>query len=383
MSWRGDVESVFRAALHACEPDRLAAEFARGYDFDRFEAVYVIGWGKAAARMAVGIERVPGLDIAGSLVLSTENRDGRINVRAASHPFAEQRNVVLTHEIQDLVLNVREDDLLVCLCSGGGSAMLCDPVVPLDEYNDAVRRMMRAGADIRELNAFRRAADRVKGGRLGAMCKGDILNLVVSDVIDGGLWDVASGPTVTDESGLDGAGIAGKYGLSETLRTRLLKKRPVFDAESHILADNRTAVLAALGKADALGLDISIRDRPYTGEAAAVGELLLEEAGEHEYYLAGGEATVTVSGDGVGGRNQHLCLGLHEASCDCFSAGTDGMDGTSKAAGAFLDDRSRADDWKDFYDNADSATFFARSNSQLITGATGTNVCDITILKKH
>jgi glycerate-2-kinase len=128
---------------------------------------------------------------------------------------------------------------------------------------------------------------------------------------------------------------------------------------------------------------MGIRKNPYIGEAEAVGMMLLEEVGEHEYYLAGGESTVTVRGEGTGGRSQHLCLSLHDEPCDCFSAGTDGLDGSSDAAGAFLDADSRGDDWRDYFEAADSATFFARSRSQLITGATGTNVCDITILKKH
>ena len=312
MSWRVDVESVFGAALHACEPDRLVAEFGRGYDFGSYDKIFVVGWGKAAGQMVVGIERVPGLDVAGSLVLSTEDRDGRVNVRAASHPFSVERNVVLTHELESIVLQAGEDDLLVCLCSGGGSSMLCDPVLPLDDYNNANRKLMNAGADILELNAFRRSVSRVKGGKLGAMCKGSILNLAISDVVVGGLWDIASGPTVTDKSRITGHSVASRYGLSDEIMDRINDERIDVESESHLLADNGTAVAAAFGKAEELGLDIGFRKNPYIGEAEAVGRMLLEEAGEHEYYLAGGESTVTVKGEGTGGRSQHLCLSLHD-----------------------------------------------------------------------
>jgi glycerate-2-kinase len=333
--------------------------------------------------MALGAEAVLGDRVTEGLVLGLEDRSGRIEVRSVPHPYADSKTVELTEQVEELVGKVGEDDVLVCLVSGGGSAMLCDPVVPVHDLNTSIKKMMEAGADIGELNAFRRSVSNVKGGRLGEMCDGHIINLIISDVIGNSLYDIASGPTVEDTSGLSGRTVAEKYGFGEAVLEALDDTRPSLKSESHILADNGTAVRAAAEHGASLGLDIAVREEPYTGEAADVALQLFSEAPEKSYYLAGGESTVRVTNpEGIGGRSQHLCLALHDQPCYCFSAGTDGVDGNSTAAGAFLDEDSRAPDWKDFFDRLDSASFFARSNSQLKTGPTGTNVCDITIIRK-
>jgi glycerate-2-kinase len=384
LNWRIDVEEMYRAALEACEPYRLVKGYLDRHDLEGYGGVYVTGWGKCSARMALGAEAVLGDRVTEGLVLGLEDRSGRIDVRSVPHPYADSRTVELTENVEELVGKVGEDDVLVCLVSGGGSAMLCDPVVPVHNLNASIKTMMEAGADIGELNAFRRSVSNVKGGRLGGLCKGHILNLIISDVIGNSLFDIASGPTVEDTSGLSGRTVAEKYGLNEEILDALDDTRPSIENESHILADNSTAVRAAAEHGASLGLDIEVRNKPYTGEASDVAMQLLSEAPEGAYYIAGGEATVKVTNpDGVGGRSQHLCLSLHDHPCYCFSAGTDGVDGNSTAAGAYLDENSRASDWKDFLERFDSASFFARSNSQLKTGPTGTNVCDITIIKKH
>jgi glycerate-2-kinase len=380
--WRSEVEGMFQAALKACDPEALVKNFLMSYDFTRFKNVFVVGWGKASGGMARVLEEELVTNIEKALVLSIKDREGSIPVRAVPHPLPNERTIELTKEVEGIVQAVGPNDLLICLVSGGGSAMLCDPVIPLDALKQTVINLMMVGADIRELNAFRRSVSNVKGGRLGEMCRGHILNLMISDVIGGGLWDIASGPTVEDKSKLSGIEIAEKYGLPEKVLRLIDDDRPSVENESYILAENATAVKAAFEHGKSLGLDVFARKEPYTGKVKDIGRLLFEEARSREFYVAGGETTVTLMGPGIGGRNQHLCLSLHDEPCDCFSAGTDGIDGISDAAGAFLDEGSRSPDWKKYYERYDSASFFAKSNSQFKTGPTGTNVCDITILRK-
>lgn len=372
---------MYRAAVSFCDPKKLVKNFLSTYDLSSFNKIYVVGWGKASGNLAAGVEEFLETNIEEGLVLSNEDLDGRIKIRKVPHPLPDDRTIMLTDRVEDIVKKVEPIDLLICLVSGGGSAMLCDPRIPLEELNEAVTRLMVSGATIQELNAFRRSVSRVKGGRLGAKCRGQILNLIISDVIDGGPWDIASGPTVEDWSGMNGADIAEKYRLPENIIERLDDTRPVFESDSYILADNTMAMKAAFSEGKRLGLDVGAREQSYTGDVEETAMMLLAEAQDHDYYIAGGESTVVVVGAGTGGRNQHLCLSLHDEQCDCFSAGTDGIDGNSDAAGAFLDEGSRAPDWKKFYGSYDSASFFKRSNSQLITGPTGTNVCDLTIIR--
>jgi glycerate-2-kinase len=381
--WRSDVENIFKNVLEACNPLRLTNDFIKDSDFSHYNNIYVVGWGKASALMAVGLEITMGKKITDSLVLSIEDRDGYIKIRKVPHPLPDESTLAFTKELEGIVKKLDRKDLLICLVSGGGSAMLCDPTVPLDQYNSYMHTLMNAGAEIRELNAFRRSISNVKGGKLGAMCKGQILNLLINDVIEGGLWDIASGPTVEDKSGIAGIEVAKKYGLPISVLNDLDDDRPRLYADSYVLADNRKAVETAHQAGRALGIRTYPRSRSYTGPAGIAAKKLLKEAQGHDFYIAGGESTVEVKGDGLGGRNQHLCLTLHDDPCDCVSAGTDGIDGNSDAAGAFMDEGSRAPDWKDFYGRYDSASFFKRSNSQLITGLTGTNVCDITIIRSH
>lgn len=380
--FRSYCREMFSAAVEACEPKKLVEGFLKNYDISAFDKIYVVGWGKASAGMALGAESVLGRGIHKGMVLSGEDREGQIRIRSVPHPFPTEGTIELTGRVKAIVEAVNEDDLLISLVSGGGSAMLCDPTLTLGDLNDSISELMNAGAEIAEINAFRRSVSNVKGGRLGSNCRGHILNLVISDVIEGGLWDVASGPTVADESNIAGYDVGKRYGLSENVLASVLDFRPYIEAESYILADNSTAVQAAFECGRTLGLEVFARGESYTGPAQDVGLMLASEAAGREIYISGGESTVNIKGNGTGGRSQHLCLSLHDESVDCFSSGTDGIDGSSNAAGAFMDEGSRAEDWKRFYDSFDSASFFKRSNSQLITGPTGTNVCDLTILRR-
>ena len=391
------------------------------YDLSRFNNIIVIGAGKATASMAQAVEEVIGDKISdGLIVVKYEHTSPlkKIKQLEAGHPLPDEAGVKGTEEILRLLEGADEKTLVICLLSGGGSALLVSPSegITLNDKIETTRLLLSAGADIEGLNTVRKHLSKVKGGRLSEISyPATLITLMLSDVIGDRLDVIASGPTVPDNSTFkDAMDVIKKYNLVDKLPANvmiLLKqglrgdikdtpKEGLIKDRTFIIGNLKHALTAAKEKAVSMGYETEIISSELQGEARDVGRWLakrakgLKEAG---CLISGGETTVTVKGNGLGGRNQELALafaieieGLKGITM--LSAGTDGTDGPTDAAGAIVDGEtvSKAKtlglDPERYLNTNDSYNFFKRLDSltgerhHVITGPTGTNVMDIQII---
>jgi hydroxypyruvate reductase len=328
--------------------------------------------------------------------------------------------VAATADLVKLVEGAGLDDLVVCLISGGGSALLTLPAggITLQDVQVVTGLLLRAGATINELNAVRKHMSGVSGGQLARVAApARVLSLILSDVTGSPLDTIASGPTVPDPTTFaDALTVLERYGVMERVPVSVLDRLergvagevaetpkpgdPLFRKVTNLLvASNVLAVEAAAGKARTLGFNTSIVSTYLEGEARVVGQVLAGMAREVVEYgrplerpaclLFGGETTVTVRGQGIGGRNTELALSAALA-LDGLGAGvvvaslaTDGGDGVSPSAGGIVDGRTLVRgramglDAQASLDNNDSYTYLAALGDAIMTGPTGTNVNDI------
>jgi hydroxypyruvate reductase len=409
---------IFRAALEAADPlaavlrhlrfdGRTLIAGRRRYRMADFDRVQVIGAGKAGAAMARAVERVLGRRITGGIVNvpdETTAKARRIALKPASHPIPDERGVEGARSILELAGNAGPRDLLIAVISGGASALLPAPAPPLtlDAKQEITRELLRAGATIHELNTVRKHLSLIKGGQLAAVADpATMITLVLSDVIGDDLDVIGSGPTVGDRSTVEQASaVLRKYGVA--VPAGVLRETPVVTrAQNLIVGSNRLAMDAAARKAKELGYRTLVLSSCVDGEtrqiarmhAAIVKEILAagRPSRRPACLLSGGETTVAVRGNGKGGRNQEFVLAAAIALDEygpmtIFSAGTDGLDGPTDAAGAIADERTIARaqgmnlDARAFLENNDSYHFFERLDALVKTGPTGTNVMDVRIL---
>ena len=334
---------------------------------ERLDGALVIAFGKAAREMAEGASSV--MRPRGGVVIGFEDGEvGPLRGLASSHPVPTERSVAAGEAALAIAAAAGEGDVVLCLVSGGGSAMLEAPAdgVSLAELREETERLLASGAPIEHVNAARRRLSRIKGGRLAeAIAPARVVNVVLSDVPGSGPEVVASGPTMPPP------GVA-------------------VHVVTEVAGDNLTARRAMVEAARGLGLRVVDREGFARGEAREVGARFHVECaarGDAEVVVWGGETTVRVRGDGVGGRNQELALGAAAVFVGGLlaSAGTDGIDGTSDAAGALLDAavlaaaRARGLDPADHLARNDADAFFRGTNGRIVTGRTGTNVADVCV----
>ncbi len=332
-------------------------------------------------------------------------------IRRGAHPFPDTAGEASTRRLLELASSLGDDDLLLVLLSGGSSALLAAPEdgLTLDDINSTTRALLEAGATINQVNAIRRQLLAATGGGLArAAFPAQVVTLVLSDVLGDPLPDIASGPTVPSHTTVaDALGVLGGLAIArdvpppviDFLRSRVETEDDLSWTERgriQVLANNRTAVEAAAGLLGSRGYTTLVHPGFLEGEASARGGMLSSfatafRARQRVAFLVGGETTVTVRGNGVGGRNHELALaaalGLDGPStCVILSAGTDGVDGLTAAAGAVVDLTSIArlrnagiDPDQALADN-DSGTALAAIGDSIVTGPTGTNVCDLTIV---
>lgn len=432
---------IYNAALAAVDPYRAvlnAVELKNGcllvsgkeYDLAAYERVIVTGAGKATARMALAIEELLGTRIFAGIVIVKEGHKAslrHVEQIEASHPVPGEAGAAGTQRVLQLLHAADERTLVICLLSGGASALLVAPAggVTLQDKQRVTELLLNAGASIAELNAVRKHLSAVKGGRLAqAAWPAHLLTLLLSDVIGDRLDVIASGPTAADESSFAAAwAVLAKYGLQDRIppraREHLQRGMAGLEGETVKTGDrylDRThnvivggiglALAAAAEEARRQGWATQMLSAELQGEARNAAEFLARRArdtlaemgaAERRCLLCGGETTVTVQGTGKGGRNQELALafaleidGL--AGVTLLSAGTDGTDGPTEAAGAFVDGETASlahrlnIDAAGYLANNDSYSFFrqldaaSHGDSQLVTGPTGTNVMDIQIV---
>jgi glycerate-2-kinase len=412
-SLRGDIEQIYHAALEPVRADEAVRANLSWSADSRLaiagqvveigdDGVYAVSIGKAAVAMVFAAADVIGTQFtAGIAVTKSEasSCDPRIRVMQGSHPVPDEQSLTAGAEVLRFAGAVPDGALVLCLISGGGSALVesLREGVDLARLRELTSRLLREGASIHELNAVRSRLSQIKaGGLLRALSRTRVHNLIVSDVLGDDVRTIASGPTVP-LGNADAEAVMRKYGMPGSIPERIEAEELTMPPTT-IIANLSAAVDAAAGRAAALGYTPVVLSRSLDGEAREVGRLLAtivadcaaaETAfGQRSCLLAGGETTVTVRGDGVGGRNTEAALAaaIRLAGVENTAIGflaTDGDDGASGASGGIVDGTTvaaneRSDALEALAKN-DSYTFLRERGAALSGSQTGTNVNDLVI----
>jgi len=426
---KDDLINLFLVGVSAVLPENLMRENLRIFGpfikVSRFRfrgGAHILGAGKASVRMANEALRILRDRVLGGVVIGVrggpEGIPGPVRFFYGSHPLPSRDNLEATDELLRYLSSLGPEDRFLFLLSGGASALMEKPIPPitLEDLRRTTEMLLKSGMDITQINAVRKHLSAVKGGRLAKITRARGYVLVLSDVVGDDLSSIGSGPFFPDpttyedverllkEHGLWDAlpesvrlvvkrGVAGE--IEETLKSMPKRIRHI------IVGNNRTALLAVKDAARSLGLRVRVMTDLIKGEAREVAKVLhalARHVGVHRepfpppvLMLFGGETTVSVRGEGKGGRNQELALAfLKEMREDLrillLSAGTDGIDGPTDAAGAVVseEDRRRALemglDIDAFLRENDSYNFHRMLGTHVRTGPTGTNVADMILL---
>lgn len=438
---RSEAKRLFQAAVERVNPYRAVRQFVRrkGHrlvlgeeggqetelDRDRFDRIYLVGGGKGSVPMAKALEDLFKDEITGGIINVKYGFSETLSfaeVVEADHPLPDENGVEGTRRILHLLEGADEKDLIFSLISGGGSALLPQPAgkITLGEKQVITRMLLECGATIDEINTVRKHISSAKGGQMArAAYPATIINLMLSDVVGDKMDVIASGPFVPDRSAFgDALEIIDRYGLERVpdavmshLRAGaagLIPETPkagdfVFDrVHNYVIGSNILALEAVRAEAEKMGYRTLTLSSVMEGETKVValvhaaickeilrsGRPILPPA----CIISGGETTVTIHGDGMGGRNQEFCLAAALELKDVpprvviLSGGTDGNDGPTPAAGATVDPltiqkgKDLGLDASDYLKRNDSYHFFQRTGDLLITGPTNTNVMDVRII---
>lgn len=443
-----DLKALFLAGVKQVDPERMLLnqlslqgdslivrlpEYEITCDLSPYKEILLIGAGKASARMAKAAESVFKGRISRGIISVKEGFSEKLEktrIVEAGHPVPNQKSCQAAEEIIALVKDAGRETLVVNCLSGGGSALLCLPYsdssvqITLEEKQTVTKKLLECGADIKEINCIRKHLSSIKGGRLAEyIYPASCISFILSDVVGDRLDTIASGITSEDSTTysdafniLEGFRLWG--GLPESVR-RVIERGMSGEIEETpkagnpalkkminlLIGTNRAALLGVEKKAKELGYNTVILSSQITGEARETAKFYAGLAMDTAKYqllakkpaclIAGGETTVTLKGKGLGGRNQEMALAFlkemmdkqDEASGICFlSAGTDGNDGPTDAAGAMaypeIAFRASAEGLsiRQHLENNDSYNFFKAAGGLLITGPTNTNVGDIQII---
>ncbi|MEM2202084.1 MAG: glycerate kinase [Candidatus Bathyarchaeia archaeon] len=424
------------AAIKAVDPKLLVKSKLRlkgsilqvdGHTFNlkKFKNIYAIGGGKASGSMAEALEEVLGEKITSGLVnvpKESKHQTSIVRLHEASHPIPDESGVEGTRKMLEIAEKAGEEDLIICLISGGGSSLMPMPrgEITIADKRQITEDLLKCGATINEINTVRKHISEFKGGWLAKKAyPATILNLILSDVLGDPLDFIASGPTVPDSTTFsDAIKVLKKYGLwdkaPESIKKvltegekGLIPETPKADDEAFkkvfnvVIGNNRAATMAACEALKSEGLNTLLLTSLLEGEARHVGTVLASIALEilasgnplqkPAGVVAGGETTVTVTGKGKGGRNQEIALsaslkirGLEGVVIASLS--TDGVDGPTDAAGAIVDGKTiaRAEVLgiraEEFLADNNSYNFFSQLGDLILTGPTGTNVNDVSVI---
>ncbi len=443
-----NINEIFYTAIKAVDPyismKSYTGKIASIYKNGKFRELIVICFGKASYSMFLAIIEDLGNLINKCIVITkyghvgTREKEisglmkpGTFILYEAGHPVPDENGLEGTEKIIELLKNADKTTLVVCAISGGGSALLVSPYngISLKEKQTITELLLKSGAEIYELNAVRKHISKVKGGRLAEIAyPAKILSFILSDVIGDRLDVIASGPTSPDETTFnDAMHILKKYNLINKVPGNVLKvlsegvkglipetpkeRNKIFsNVENIIIGSNKIAIEAAKQKAEKLGYKTKIITDEMKGEAREAGKWLASKIKEYarpeksteidKYsktgkeslcFISGGETTVTVKGNGKGGRNMELALAFaieieNLDGITFLSAGTDGTDGPTDAAGAIVNSNTVKKakilglNPVEYLNNNDSYNFFKKTGDLFITGPTGTNVMDIQII---
>ncbi|MGB3713355.1 MAG: DUF4147 domain-containing protein [Candidatus Promineifilaceae bacterium] len=428
------IQALIRSALSAVEPEkaiqrklsRNGTRLAIGStEFDLGSGrVFLVGAGKASGRMGMAVWEILGDLIEQGILIAKDLGEGKlppadrprlpesIKVFRASHPISDNRGIEATLAIEVMLARTMEKDLVLCLISGGASALLTRPIISLADWQQLVAVLLASGCTINELNSVRRQIDSVKGGGLLQLAApAACASLILSDVVGNPLEVIGSGPTVAITEDPQAARlILDRYDIADALPEEVVKRLDsalsraedtghvdVPEAFNCIIGDVRRAAIAAAETADQLGFSTQLLTCHLEGEAREVGKVaasLARDASPGTCLVLGGETTVTLRGQGHGGRNQETVLAAAIALDEVenvviASFATDGEDGPTASAGAFAtgstfsEARIEGLDPHEYLANNDSNAFFAQVGGLLHTGPTGTNVNDLLFILKY
>jgi glycerate 2-kinase len=422
------VARILAAAIDSVEPGCVVAKSlafdgitlaVAGKKIELTGRVFTLGSGKAAAGMAGSLAEILGKKLAGGLVVTKhlpEALDPRLEVILGGHPLPDERSLAAGKRVEEFVLQLKPEDLLICLISGGGSALVSRPKegVSLHDLQLLTTSLLASGARIDEINILRRQLDSLKGGGLARMVyPAHVVSLILSDVVGNPLETIASGPTVPNPTtAKDALAVLKRYkiedkgsrSIMEILRQSDEQTTPGESFEhvqNFIVGSNLIAAQAALRQTAEEGFHPYLLSSDLQGEARDVARDLAiqlrwawkmgDPAPRPACIVAGGETTVTVRGDGRGGRNTEMALAAVSELADfpdvmLVTLATDGEDGDTDAAGAVV----TGDSWRrgltldmnstEYLNRNDSYSYFSALDDLLIPGSTGTNVNDLTFL---
>ena len=400
---RRDADAIVSASIQAVLPDAAVKRALQ--DLPEVPGrILLVAAGKAAWQMAKAATDTIKVDD-GIVITKYGHVKGSlpgILCLEAGHPVPDENSFSATEKALEMVRDLSPDDMVLFLLSGGGSALFELPKIPGEELQDITRQLLACGADIVEMNTIRKRLSCVKGGRFAQACApARVWSIVLSDIIGDPLDMIASGPAYPDSSTCEEAlAIADKYGLklSDQATALLQEETPkeLSNVTTRITGSVRELTRAAADKCRELGYEPTVLTEELSCEAAEAGRFLGAIARTHAgsgkplAFLAGGETVVQLRGKGLGGRNQEIALAaaplIEGLPAAVFSFGSDGTDGPTDAAGGYVDGDTQAQLREKGIDPAavladnDSYHALRSCGGLIITGPTGTNVNDVSVV---
>ncbi len=406
MNLRNDAQRIIDSTILAALPDTAVKKALEGKDFSAGKLI-LVSIGKAAWSMAKAASDILGKEINDGIVITKYDHSmgelSNIRIREAGHPIPDSNSFAATEEAIQLVMGLSSNDTVLFLISGGGSALFEKPLIPEDMLENLTKQLLSCGADIIEMNTIRKRLSAVKGGKFAKLCEpAQVFSVVLSDIIGDPLDMIASGPAYPDSSTKEQAwDIIRKYKItvSKEIEELLEKETPstLTNVTTKITGSVTQLCIAAEKKCKELGYEPMILTSSLNCEAREAGNFLSSIARYYNNtdkslaFIAGGETIVHLKGNGKGGRNQELALassmgiaGLDNVAI--FSIGSDGTDGPTDAAGGYVDEdtmKSLSSMGIDVYktlENNNAYNALMTCDGLIITGPTGTNVNDLSVL---
>ncbi len=398
-----DAEKIIKQALQSCLPDKAVRRALEGKKFGKGKIV-LVAIGKAAWQMAkCGAECLGERLSAGIVITKYGHSKGRIEhctIVEAGHPVPDENSFVGTRQAIKLVKNLNQEDTVIFLISGGGSALFENPLISSEELRDLTNQLLNCGADIVEMNTIRKRISAVKGGKFAKICEpAKVYAVVLSDILGDPLDMIASGPACSDSSTCEQAlEIIDKYqiSISEKILQLLKIETPKFlnNVETVVTGSVKELCTAAAKTCEKLGYKTTILTDQLECQAREAGSIMASIARTYKdsnkpiAFIAGGETVVKVKGNGKGGRNQELALAAAEGidgleNVVVFSVGSDGTDGPTDAAGGIVDGLTARKlhnlgiDIHNVLERNDAYSSLKQVDGLIFTGPTGTNVNDI------
>ena len=395
-----------KAALNAALPDTAVKKALAELPAYRGKLI-LVAVGKAAWQMAAAAHKELGDKIHGGIVITKHDHAqgpiGPLDIREAGHPVPDNDSYTATQAAIDLVTPLGEDDLVLFLISGGGSALFEKPLIDVAEMDDVTRQLLACGADIVEMNTLRKRLSAVKGGKFAQLCApAQVFSVVLSDILGDPMDMIASGPAYPDSATKEQAkAIVAKYGLRLSPDALALldveTPKELHNVQSQITGSVRQLCAAAAETAVELGYEPIVLSANLYCEAREAGSFLAAIAQTHAIegkslaYIAGGETVVHLTGKGLGGRNQEIALSAAKGidgirDCAVFSLGSDGTDGPTDAAGGICTGesaeqlRQKGINLDEVLKDNDAYHALKEIDGLIFTGPTGTNVNDLSCL---